>query len=220
LSSLEKLDLLQLLCCFQVLRSLCFQASRLEKPASKTFGFIGNYAWIVSNPESSVRAADRKMAQSCVNRIDAILYRVLRHKSLQANGKTGSMREADEHGFKIFKKIAKQIGLIVPRKGGGERFVLNPFLIRFLVAALVKPGDYVPLNEFYNRVFAHYGIAIGGDPLVTAVDWSSGSSGEKSYGLDVSTGWVEEALQQGGFLIELSDAVSIVHNPGGGEVTT
>ncbi|MFP4280787.1 MAG: hypothetical protein ACLFQI_12420, partial [Halochromatium sp.] len=94
------------------------------------------------------------------------------------------------------------------------RFVLHPSLLRFLVAALVKPGEYLRLTEFYKRVFAHYGIALGGEPLATAVAWSSGGAGERNYGLDVSTAWVEEALQQGGFLIELSDAVSIVHNPG------
>lgn len=95
-----------------------------------------------------------------------------------------------------------------------ERFVLHPGLLRFLVAALVKPGEYLRLTEFYKRVFALYGIALGGEPLATAVAWSSGGASDKSYGLDVSTAWVEEALQQGGFLIELSDAVSIVHNPG------
>jgi hypothetical protein len=214
LSSLEKLDFLQMLCCFQVLRSLCFQASRIDDNSCLSPGFAGNYAWIVCNPESSPKSAERQMAQSSLSRIEAILYRVLRHEKLKVKGSKSSIKEADEHGFKIFKKIAKEIGFVIPKKGSGERFVLHPSLLRFLVAALVKPGDYLRLTEFYKRVFAHYGIALGGEPLATAVAWSSGGAREKNYGLDVSTAWVEEALQQGGFLIELSDAVSIVHNPG------
>lgn len=214
LSSLEKLDLLQMLCCFQVLRSLCFQSTRVDGGTYSTLGFSGNYAWIVSNPESLPKSAERQMAQSSLSQIEARLYRVLRNDQLKPPDGHGSMKEADEHGFKIFKKIAKEIGLVVPRKGAGERFVLHPGLLRFLVAALVKPGEYLRLTEFYKRVFAHYGIALGGEPLATAVAWLSGNASEKSYGLDVSTAWVEEALQQGGFLIELSDAVSIVHNPG------
>lgn len=214
LSSLEKLDLLQMLCCFQVLRSLCFQASRVDDNAYSSPGFAGNYAWIVSNPEAAPKSAERQMAQSTLSRIEAMLYRVLRNKNLKSADGKGSMKEADEHGFKIFKKIAKEIGFVIPKKGSGERFVLHPGLLRFLVAALVKPGEYLRLTEFYKRVFAHYGIALGGEPLATAVAWSSGGASDKSYGLDVSTAWVEEALQQGGFLIELSDAVSIVHNPG------
>ena len=214
LSSLEKLDLLQMLCCFQVLRSLCFQSARVDGNACLTQGFSGNYAWIVSNPEAPPKSAERQMARTTLSRIEATLYRVLRDERLKLADSRGSMREADEHGFKIFKKIAKEIGLVVPKNGSGERFVLHPGLLRFLVAALVKPGEYLRLTEFYKRVFAHYGIALGGEPLATAMSWLSGDENEKSYGLDVSTAWVEEALQQGGFLIELSDAVSIVHNPG------
>lgn len=216
LSSLEKLDLLQTLCSFHVLRSLCFQASRADNQTIKTSGFTGNYCWIASDPSALPRTAIRQLAETTLGRIDALLYRVLRRKDLMPQGVKSSMNEADKNGFEIFKRIAKKIGLVIPPTGRGERFVLNPGHLRFLVAALVRPGEYLRLNDFYHRVFAHYGIALGGEPLATAQAWSGGSE-QKSYGLDVSTAWVEEALQQGGFLIELSDAVSIVHNPGAGE---
>lgn len=218
LSSLEKLDLLQTLCCMHVLRSLCFQAVRVDAQVPKTLGFAGNYAWVACDADIPSGAIGRQLSQNSISRIDAVLYRVLRNKQLPSAGQGGSMSEADSHGYKIFRKIGKELGLIIPRRGAGERFCLHPKLIRFLVAALVRPGEYIRLNRFYDRVFAHYGIAVGGEPLATALSWLEGGSGDKSYGVDLSTGWVEEALQQGGFLIELSDAVSIVHNPGGGEV--
>jgi hypothetical protein len=85
--------------------------------------------------------------------------------------------------------------------------------LRFLVAALLYPGERVRLTEFYQRVFAHYGIALGGQQLAIALEWNGSESGTQSYAVSSSTAWVEEALQQGGFLVELSDAVSIVHNP-------
>jgi hypothetical protein len=154
----------------------------------------------------------RKLAEASFNAIEAVLYRVLRHPELNQNG-NGKFREADEHGFKIFRKIAKEIGLVVPPKGQGQRFSLNPGLMRFLVAALVQPGEHIRLTDFYHRVFAHYGIALGGEPLAVALAWC-GNGQDKNYAIDMNTGWVEETLQQGGFLIELSDAVSIVHNPG------
>lgn len=216
LSSLEKLELLQTLCSIHVLRSLCFQAARADDHTFKTTGFAGNYCWIACDPASKPRSAIRQLAESTLGRIDALLYRVLRRPELRLEGVDVSMAEADKHGFEIFKRIAKKIGLVIPPKGRGERFVLEPAHLRFLVAALIRPGEYLRLNEFYQRVFAHYGIALGGEPLATALAWSGGGA-EKSYGLDVSTAWVEEALQQGGFLIELSDAVSIVHNPGAEE---
>lgn len=220
LSSLDKLDLLQVLCCFHVLRTLCFQAVRIDGFSSKTYGFAGQYAWIVSDPVAQSGSAARQMAQASLTQIEGLLYRVLRRTDLAPNGQLGSVNQADKNGFQIFKKIAKEIDLVIPLKGAGERFVLSPGLLRFFVASLVTPGAPVRLTDFYNRVFAHYGIAIGGDALKTALEWSGSGADEKQYGVDVSTAWVEEALQQGGFLIELSDAVSIVHNPSGGEVRT
>lgn len=213
LSSLEKLDLLQTLCCIHVLRSLCFQARRVAHDEGDTFGFCGNYTWIASDPEGPSGSPIRQMSQASVSRIEALLYRVLRNK--QFAGKGASSAEADKHGFQIFRKISKEIGLMIPIKGPGQRFSLNPRLVRFLVAALVRPGEHLPLDKFYDRVFAHFGVALGGHPLAEALKWSGAVGHQKSYGVDVSTGWIEETLQQGGFLIELSDAVSIVHNPDG-----
>jgi hypothetical protein len=216
ISALEKLDLLQILCSMQVLRSLCFQARRLDDAEADTPGFIGNYVWIVADPEAVANTPIRQMAQASFNRIEALLYRVLRHKALAdcVRSEKNPFKEADKNGFEIFRKIAKEIGLVMPRKGTGQRFVLTPELLRFLVAALIPPGQRIRLTEFYNRAFAHYGLALGGQALSSAFDWNNGKADDHSYTVPSQTTWIEEALRQGGFLVELSDAVSIVHNPG------
>ncbi|CAK0769141.1 conserved hypothetical protein [Gammaproteobacteria bacterium] len=214
LSALEKLDLLQTLCSMQVLRSLCFQARRIDGAETFTFGFIGNYAWIAADPKATTNTSIRQMAQDSFSHIEALLYRVLRNTALSDSGGTSSQKEADKNGFQLFRKIAKEIGLVIPRTGGGQRFVLTPDLLRFLVSALLRPGERIRMTDFYQRVFAHYGIALGGQSLAIALDWNNGETGTKNYAVAVSTNWIEEALQQGGFLVELSDAVSIVHNPG------
>ncbi|NEX21266.1 hypothetical protein G3480_13235 [Thiorhodococcus mannitoliphagus] len=211
--ALEKIDLLQLLCCMQVLRSLCFQARRFDDSERSTFGFVGNYAWVVSDPDAKSREPIRKLAESSFTMIEALLYRVLRRPEINSDGNE-KFAEADKHGFQIFRKISKEINLVIPPNGRGQRFSLNPALMRFLVAALVQPGEYLRLTDFYHRVFAHYGIALGGEPLAVALAWCGSGGDSKNYAVDMTSGWVEETLQQGGFLIELSDAVSIVHNPG------
>ena len=218
LGPLEKLDLLQTLCCMQVLRSLCFQASRSDEPQTRTCGFIGNYAWVLSDASASSDSSTRKLAQNSFDNVEQMLYRVLRLKAKSSG--TTKLSEADKHGFQIFRKLAKQLGLVVPPTGGGQRFALPPKLLRFLVAVLVAPSERIRLTEFYARVFAHYGMALGGRQLATARSWLGGESTVKDYAGGVDTGWVEEALQQGGFLVELSDAVSIVHNPGEGDKTS
>ncbi|MBK8753704.1 MAG: hypothetical protein IPL99_19540 [Candidatus Competibacteraceae bacterium] len=217
LSTLEKLELLQTLCCMQVLRSLCFQARRIDRSEKSTVGFIGNYAWIVTDPDAIVDTPIRKMAQTSFDRIDEMLYRVIRTDLLGKSGLFPSekdLKNGDDNGFRHFRKFSKEIGLVIPKKGAGQRFTLHQELLRFLVAALLNPGERIRLTEFYQRIFAHYGIAISGSQLAIALEWNGSESGNRSYAIASSTAWVEEALQQGGFLVELSDAVSIVHNPG------
>ena len=81
--------------------------------------------------------------------------------------------------------------------------------------SLIEPGQRIRLTEFYKRVFAHYGIALGELQLATALSWSSNHNETQQYAIASDTTWVEESLQQGGSLVELSDAVSIVINPVG-----
>ena len=219
LGILEKLDLLQMLCCMQVLRTHCFQAQRIDNPAIQTKGFVGGYAWIVANPNADTKSGVRKMAQKSLENIEEMLYRVLRKVGASISKKNSTLKkgiyaESDKHGFAIFKKIAKEIGLVIPRTGAGARFVLPPHLLRFLVAALLAPGERIRLTKFYERAFAHYGIALGDIQIATAMAWNGNHTDRHNYAVAADTTWIEETLQQGGLLVELSDAVSIVHNPG------
>ncbi|MBC7489078.1 MAG: hypothetical protein H7240_02755 [Glaciimonas sp.] len=211
IGTMDKLELLQILCCMQVLRSLCFQARRIDYSEKETIGFVGNYAWIFSDNEAKIGAPTRKISEASFNYIEALLYRVLRNKLVVGSG---SKVEADKHGFQIFRKIAKEIGMVIPLNGSGQRFSLHQGLLRFLVAAVIRPNERIRLTTFYQRVFAHYGIALGGEQLTVALAWNGTETDDSSYAASSSTAWVEEALQQGGFLVELSDAVSMVKNPG------
>ncbi|GEK14723.1 hypothetical protein [Aliivibrio fischeri] len=214
LGELDKLEMMQLLCCLHVLRSLSFQAQRLNQLGTETQGFIGNYAWIVSDPDANRTSSCRRLSQSSFEGIESLLYGVLRvvHSATKPH-EVYKDKEADDHGFKIFRKIGKEIGLVIPKTGQSQRFVLSPTLLRVLVAAVIKPGERVRLTEFYRRVFSHYGIAIANQQLSVAINWSSMSQDNKDYAMTTESLWIEEALKQGGFLVELSDAVSIVHNP-------
>ena len=220
LADLEKLDLLQTLCCMQVLRNLCFQAYRTEDQDTEVKSFIGQYAWVVSDPKSSPGSGIRKIAQKSFEQVEEVLYRALSHVSdkMEELGATDiKMNDALKHGFQIFRKTAKDVGLVIPPAGQGQRFVLTPKLLRFLVISLIEPGQRIRLTEFYKRVFAHYGIALGEIQLASAMSWTEKQNESQQYAIAADTTWVEESLQQGGFLVELSDAVSIVINPVGME---
>lgn len=214
--ALERLELLKLLCIMQVLRSLCFQACRIIEYENQIQGFMGNYAWIITDSQADSKTPMRKIAQNSLERIESLLYRSIRSPHLGIFS-SDDLKNGDDNCFRLFRKFAKEIGLVIPLTGRGQRFVLPPHLLRFLVAALLAPGERVRLTEFYARVFAHYGIALGDRQLAAALAWSGNESGNKDYAVAADTAWIEEALQQGGFLVELSDAVSIIHNPGSKE---
>jgi hypothetical protein len=216
-SSLDKLEILQTLCCMHVLRSLFFQARRVDMSEKYTNGFLGNYALIIADPDAKLDSPMRKMAQISFGIIDALLFRSIRSPVLCKSGekqKEKDLKNGDANTFHLFRKFSKEIGLVIPIKGVGQRFTLNQGLLRFFVAVLVSPGNPIRLTEFYQRVFAHYGIALGGEQLNIALAWSGTETDGSSYAVSSSTAWIEEALQQGGFLVELSDAVSMVKNPG------
>ncbi len=179
-----------------------------------TDGFIGGYAWITANSDSPPGAPTRKLAQASFEHIEELLFRVLRKRAKSDPAAGGSLAEANKHGFLIFRWLAKALGLVIPRTGPGQRFVLPPHLLRFLVAALLTPGEHIRLTEFYARVFADYGIALGRPAIGRGAGLGRWPSGSRDYAVAADTRWIEETLLQGGFLVELSDAVSIVHNPG------
>ncbi len=212
LSELEKIELLQLLCSIHVLRSLCFQSSRLLYPSKKLEGFIGNYVWIVSDKNAKPKNSVRKLASSSLNNVQNTLYRALRVLNDNTPGED-SFSQSDQHGFAIFKKIAKEIDMVIPKKGAGERFVLTPLMLRLLVSCVLKAGERVTLDKFYVRVLAHFGIALGPKQLATSIKWIGEGKEIDDFSITADTSWVEEQLKQGGYLEELSDAVSIVLNP-------
>lgn len=225
LPELEKLDILQTLCSMQVLRNLCCQAYRIEDENGSGLSFVGQYIWVTADPSADPANTIRKLSQNSLTQVEQVLFRVLKttenylvtHKGAvpYAKPKSKNMveeKDAQKHGFGIFRKVAKDIDLVIPLTGSGQRFVLTPKLIRFLVVALIAPGEQMTLNDFYERVFAHYGIALGDQQLAKAIEWLGGNKESQQYAITASTNWIEEALQQGGFLLELSDAVSIVRN--------
>lgn len=205
--SLQKVEFLQDLCCLHVLRTLCFHARRLGADNDVTPGFAGNFVWIACGREGEGTSV-KTLAVEGYSKIEQMLYRVLR---LDPNADRSAAAKGDDHVYKLFRKLGKDIGLLAPPTGKNIRFVLPNSLIRLLVASLIRPGERVRLTEFYRRIFAHYGIAIRSNELAAALRWLGNSNSVVAVTQDSS--WFEDELQRGGFLIALSDAVSIVRNP-------
>lgn len=111
----------------------------------------------------------------------------------------------------LFSALAKKyLGLIVPRTGSGERFVLSERILRFLVLTLVPAQKHLSLDTFKRRVRAWHGFVFDAEGFEDAQRWFGGQTALFPTRCD---SWLQDMLEDGNFLIHLSDACSLVHNP-------
>ena len=102
------------------------------------------------------------------------------------------------------------MGIIAPYKGPGARFVMTDDLLRFLVTVILYPGERCTYDVFLKRLYSHYGIAVEGGALADSLLWSGLPANSSIQPMKGS--WFAEMLRAGGFLMQLSDACSIVCN--------
>jgi len=213
---LRKVRVLQDLCCLHVLRSLCFQAGRLvgEAAYAQATAFAGGYAWVTVAPEAGLGTDLGKVSHASQGATEELLFKAVRSEAVpefsSAAPKDASPENADEHGFRLFRSLGKQLGLIVPRNGP-MRFTLSSSLVETAVLALIRPGERVPFDEFLWRLYRHFGIAVGASQIEAAL--VTLNQGVRLAPQSDCAAWLEDELKRGGFLIPLSDATPLVECP-------
>lgn len=225
LDPVERLELLTTGCSLQILRSLCSQSIRyLGRTEGNNFNeygqYVGNplkYAWIFTPTTTSSKQL-KLSSQRNLQAIQVTIQKALRNEALINNAQRATNRtveqllnEADDkYGYKLFLLLGKKLGIIVPFKGPGARFIMTDSILRYLVLTLLQPGDSCTYDEFLEKLYFHYGIAVEGKNLMQAVKWSGLP---ENASVDYNEGsWLTDMLRAGGFLTELSDAYSIITN--------
>lgn len=123
------------------------------------------------------------------------------------------LNEAKKNSIDILRVRGKEIQCIIPPTGGNERFTLSEDVTRFLVLALIKPGQKMTLDMFLNKLYEHFGLVIG------PVEYSRYAKENPELDESLASSFIDnsnafqEFLKNSGFLRELSDATSIVENP-------
>ena len=214
LDPLEEVEMLKLCCVLQVMRTLCAQAARHWEGLTDDIrgsGGANGFAWIVTAQETQERSL-KELARRNLVRVQEIIHGVLRHSELNV-AEDYKYGNADKQAQDLFVKLGKKIGFIAPWKGPGARFVMTEALLRYFVLALLPPGTRMTLRSFKEALFRHYGIGVNGDHLNKAIHWTYPNQPIELRSIEDD--WLEEQLRATGFLIPLSDAVSLVHNPFG-----
>lgn len=208
---MDKLEMLELLCTMHIMRNLAAQASRY--PRNNSPRLWPACRLVVSDPDGNNRTV-KQVSRVTVQAVSKIIYDGLRHPEIyrqtQPNLRDKLYNEADRrYGHKLFITLGKRIGLIVPRRGGGMRFVLNPRLLRLLIVILL-PGRRMTYDAFKLAAESHFGLAFDEMAIGRANAWATGV-GITSFG-SATDEWLVKMLQESGALRKLSDSCALVEN--------
>ncbi|MCF7708071.1 MAG: hypothetical protein K9N52_04135 [Verrucomicrobia bacterium] len=227
----ERLELLETACALQVLRSLGAQSARhvsWVKDRSASAAPLG-YVITLSDPEGANDTV-KQISRRGVDTIQRMIHDAIRNPAVLENfplqqsddptwTEEKAYREADRrYGHKLFLTLAKRIGMIVPRKGQGARFVLSDKLLRCLVLSLVPPGKRITYETFKHLLYVRHAFAVDSNRIGAACEWY-GTRRLSTIGTE-SDAWLVNMLETSGMLIRLSDSCSLVKNPFEGEGET
>jgi hypothetical protein len=213
LDLIERLELLEMACAMQVLRSLASQSAR-HCPSEHATTWPG-YRLAISAPDEHSPALKR-LSRHTAKMVEKLIYRAIRSDDIQLPMDEAKrdklLKEADKrYAGKLFVGMAKRIGLLVPRRGAGVRFTLNERLLRLLVVTTVPIGGRLTYDRFKELVEARHGLVFDARGFTRAIAWVDGS-GQTIVGSRIDL-WLQEMLEAAGLLIHLSDSCALVENP-------
>jgi len=223
---MERFELLEILCAIQVIRSLCAQSARYvewEAPRKNLAEPLG-YLFAISDPEGSHKAL-KQISRRSVSACERMIYDAIRNTHVKmnvdeqqrldiANGRKiqNIYKEADSrYGYKYFLSICKRIGMIIPRRGKGARFIINEKILRLLILTVMRPGQRITYETFKRLVKLHYGMMFDDKDISMASQWSGGPPILTLGGN--ADAWLMEMLDAAGILIRLSDSCTLIVNP-------
>lgn len=217
----DKLELLEVECTLQVLRTLASQTYR-ETLTSGGSPDGADYRILLCDTGSKKRKL-KSFSEQSLSEICREIQQVVRRPDLQEKVKDHFKSEpnsekkvhlayadADKYGYKLYRKLGKSIGLIVPPRGGAMKFTLNEKILRCLVLSLV-PGRRMTIETFKAQVRAHHGFVFSIRDLADSRNWSGRI--DELVNEESGDAWLERMLEASGMLVRLSDACSLVRNP-------
>lgn len=193
---------------FQIMRMMSWRVS----------SYLGNdkRKWIVDMKGAS-KDSVKKIAADSYSALEAdfmtALNRIARSFDISEDEMMTCVQKAKQDSLDIFRAKGKEMQCIIPNKGAFERFSLSEDIIRFLVLALIAPGEKMTLNMFLEKLYEHYGIVIGPNEYRKSLENDDSLDTSLASCFTENEIAFQKFLKETGFLKELSDATSIVANP-------
>lgn len=203
---IKKLELLS--------KGIMLQVMRMLAVATTTYIGASREHWII---DMKGLTADiiKKIAATGFRNVENTFVTALGQQSIQMESdnierRMQEVRKARKDSLEIFRSKGKELQCIIPTTGPYERFSLPEDSIRFLVLAIIRPGDKMTIDMFLTKLYENYGIVIG------PAEYKQFAA---QYDNSLANSFIEnkcafqDFLKATGFLHELSDATSVVINP-------
>lgn len=126
---------------------------------------------------------------------------------------TKLIKAAADDSYRLFRKLGKSLGIIIPNKGAGIRFSISEDIIKFLVLSIIPPKHMITFDEFIDLLYEHYGMVIAPAQYKKEVVAGSLNTVTDLSFMEENKNGFSQKLKECGFLRDLSDATSIVENP-------
>lgn len=210
---MEKLDIFTYGLILQMLRMMYTVAAESAN--------TGNSAWILdmSSDEQREKAEIKKLAVSCYDKNEESIIKYLNYGiDFYYGGETEEEKEkrfskAENDTYKLFRKLSKKIGILIPISGPGMRFTLSEEIIKFLVMSLVPAGQKITYEYFLDLMFEHFGMVVSQEHYNKAVSMNMALANVNVTFLNANKAAFSQKMKDCGFLRDLSDATAIVENP-------
>ncbi len=123
------------------------------------------------------------------------------------------IKDAADDSYRLFRKMGKMIGIVIPNTGTGMRFSLSEDIIKFLVLSIIPPRKMITLDEFIELLYQHFGMVVSSEQYKKEMTLGHVKLVSDFSFLEENKLAFAQKLKDCGFLRDLSDATSIVENP-------
>lgn len=193
---------------------IMLQVMRMLAVATTTHIGAPRECWII-DMKGSTEDIIKKIAASNFRNVENTFVTALGQQSIQMERedierRMQEVRKARKDSLEIFRSKGKELQCIIPTTGPYERFSLPEDSIRFLVLAIIRPGNKMTMDMFLSKLYDNYGIVIGPTEYK---QFASKPDNPLANSFAENKCAFQKFLKATGFLHELSDATSVVINP-------
>jgi len=209
LDVMDSVYYLETLFILHTLRNLIMQSARsLNEGTVKWPG----YYMAINRPDEENGTLKRISHQSLKN-IEKTIYKAI-HSQMQGTDFIQDekiLKEADTRsGHKFFLKMAKQAGLVIPKRGAWARFVLTPQILRVLVTIVVPQQGRITYETFKDLIRTRWGMVFDDAGFGECCEWLGV---QKVYLSSDTDAWLLDMLAESGLLMQLSYSCALVLHP-------